>query len=137
MVRTRPAVKAVIEDDGEYLLIEQQTDSGTVWTLPGGGIESGETPEEALKRELDEEISIDVDVGQSVGEYSFTSSRDGSESVQIVATVYNCENPVGEVDIATVPGNEEIYDYRWVGLDELADYDIDSDLLNIFSSCRP
>lgn len=135
MSRTRPAVKAVIEDDGEYLLIQQWTESGPVWTLPGGGIEPGETRREALERELDEEISIDVDVGRSVGEYSFTSTRNGNEPIRIVATVYRCENPVGEVDVAAVPGDEEIADYRWVSADELADYDLDSDLRDVFDAC--
>lgn len=136
MSKTRAAVKAVIEDDGEYLLIRQRTESGPVWTLPGGGIEPGETCEEALERELDEEISVEVDIGRPVGEYSFTSTRNDDESVHVVATVYRCENPVGEIDVATVPGDEEICDYRWVSSDELTDYGIDSDLRSIFDACR-
>ena len=47
---------ALIIRDGKYLAVRNPKDS--YWKLPGGGIESGETAEEALRRELKEEIGI-------------------------------------------------------------------------------
>ncbi len=47
---------AIIIRDGKYLAVREKKDS--YWKLPGGGIEEGETPEQALRRELAEEIGI-------------------------------------------------------------------------------
>jgi 8-oxo-dGTP diphosphatase len=62
----RLVVAAIIRrGDGHYLLSRRLPGShlGGLWEFPGGAIETGETPEEALVRELDEELAIDVAVG--------------------------------------------------------------------------
>ena len=50
----------LIEWDGRWLMVDPVYREG--WTLPGGLIDRGETPAEAIKRELVEELGIDVDV---------------------------------------------------------------------------
>lgn len=54
----RVSLKAIIRNDNEQVLVVREGDY--VWTLPGGGIEHGETEEEALRRELREEANINV-----------------------------------------------------------------------------
>ena len=57
----RPSVRAVILDDQDRVLLCQfdlPTQGVVVWAPPGGGIEAAESPLEALKRELDEEIGL-------------------------------------------------------------------------------
>jgi ADP-ribose pyrophosphatase YjhB (NUDIX family) len=57
----RVRVAALIQDSkGKVLLIQQQKNKNGYWLLPGGGIEFGESAEEALKRELKEELDLDV-----------------------------------------------------------------------------
>lgn len=55
-------VNAVIVANGKLLLLQRDDSSGirdpNCWQLPGGGVEEGEIPNEAIKRELQEEISI-------------------------------------------------------------------------------
>ncbi|TGL62110.1 NUDIX hydrolase [Leptospira ognonensis] len=57
----RVRVAALIQDaKGKVLLIQQKKNTSGYWLLPGGGIEFGESAEEALKRELKEELDLEV-----------------------------------------------------------------------------
>ena len=55
-------VSALIMRDGAMLLVEEQgpADEAPIWMLPGGRVEHGESPEEALRREVAEETGLRV-----------------------------------------------------------------------------
>jgi mutator protein MutT len=64
----RPAVivvAGVIECDGTVLLARRKVGGphGALWEFPGGKLEAGETPEQALARELMEEFGITTEIG--------------------------------------------------------------------------
>ncbi len=58
MARTAVRVSALIFRDDKILLFHRFRDGNEYWVIPGGGVEEGETVEEALQRELWEETSI-------------------------------------------------------------------------------
>jgi 8-oxo-dGTP diphosphatase len=65
----RVAVSALIFDDEGRVLLAQRRDIDW-WNLPNGGMEAGETADEALRREVMEELGVSIEVGQLVGVYS-------------------------------------------------------------------
>lgn len=67
-LRIREAVRALLVDSHDrVLLVRFEFPAGTRWALPGGGIEPGEGPLDALRRELDEELGLrDADIGPHI-----------------------------------------------------------------------
>lgn len=65
-------VKCIVErQDGKILFIKNTYGKGN-WTLPGGQIEKGETPEEAAKREVLEEVGIKLNSVTKIGSFVST-----------------------------------------------------------------
>ncbi|HSK63340.1 MAG TPA: NUDIX domain-containing protein [Pyrinomonadaceae bacterium] len=64
LTQTRFTVTAgalIFNDAGEVLLLKHRFRAGTGWGIPGGFLEAGEHPEEALRRELREEIGLELE----------------------------------------------------------------------------
>ncbi|MBF2016456.1 MAG: NUDIX hydrolase [Rivularia sp. T60_A2020_040] len=78
------SIKGVLIIDEKVLLLKNERDE---WDLPGGRIELGETPENCLIREFQEEVSVNVRVEQIIDSYLFEVIPD--KHVFIVA--YGCE----------------------------------------------
>jgi len=63
-------VFAAILDNQERILCVRMNYATHAWTTPGGRVEPGESPLDALKREVIEESGLDVEPGELVGVYS-------------------------------------------------------------------
>jgi 8-oxo-dGTP diphosphatase len=98
------------ETDGNVLLVRvapKQLDAGR-WTLPGGGLDFGEHPLQALAREFREETGLVPRILQPLGVHSFVNPlhrTPGVETIQVVQVVYRVAasgSPVNEINGSTV-----------------------------------
>jgi 8-oxo-dGTP pyrophosphatase MutT (NUDIX family) len=60
VTRPRARASAVILKEDQILMVEIEDQGASWWCLPGGTIEAGETPEQAVVRELREELNVEV-----------------------------------------------------------------------------
>src|SRR5574340_34835 len=114
MRRKIRVVGAMIERDGKYLITQRSPRASLplLWEFPGGRVEPGETDEEALARELTEEMGIEVEVGARV-----IHVEHGYESYDIDFCVYRCSHVGGAIQ------HKGVNDHRWVRPGELDDYE--------------
>jgi 8-oxo-dGTP diphosphatase len=68
-------VFAIIFDEHERVLLAHRHDLDR-WNLPGGRVEGGETPWDALKREVQEEVGITISINELTGLYAYPSADD-------------------------------------------------------------
>ena len=90
------AACALVDPGGRVLMAQRPEgkELAGLWEFPGGKIEDGERPEDALVRELREELGIDVRPG-SLDAFAFASH--GYERFHLLMPLYLCREWTGEV----------------------------------------
>jgi double-stranded uracil-DNA glycosylase len=117
----RPAVRALVLDrDDRVLLVEFRDEQDQVWrATPGGGIAAGESEEEAIRRELAEEIGlVEFDLGPAIWRREHTFAWMGRILVareRIFLVRVDEHEPTPSVDLAA----EHVHSVRWWTLAEL------------------
>ncbi len=125
-------VAAIIEREGRILVGQRRADQShpLLWEFPGGKLEPGESPEQALARELEEELSIRGARGEELMRYEYA---------------YPGKRPIGLI-FFRVTGYEgtlrdRIYkETRWVMPEELPKFEFvagDRKFLDWFTAGRP
>ena len=109
-------VAAQIERDGKYLITQRKPSSSLplLWEFPGGRVEENETDQQALSRELHEEMEIKVEVGEA----SVAVTHEYSAYI-INFCVYRCSLVTPDEEIKKLG----VHDFRWVSPSELDDYE--------------
>jgi 8-oxo-dGTP diphosphatase len=100
---------------GEVLIAQRRADQPMAlqWEFPGGKIEAGESPEQALARELSEELGIEATVGPRVTRIRHNYRHGGAVDLQFFAV----HEFSGELQ------NRIFNQLRWVKLEDLPEYD--------------
>ncbi len=83
-IRFHITVKGIVVYEGKTLIMKRvrpSSDGLGYWELPGGGLEYGENPHQALVRELKEETNLDIKILKPV--YTFTAIRKDYQTVGI------------------------------------------------------
>jgi 8-oxo-dGTP diphosphatase len=99
----------------EVFICQRRPDQpmGLKWEFPGGKIEPGETPKEALARELSEELGIVAEIGDHITTVRHTYRNGGTIEIQFFAvTEFR-----GDLD------NRIFQEMLWSPLERLPDYD--------------
>lgn len=118
--RIRVSCKALIRSDENILVVEEQLKSGRViWDLPGGGMDYGESPEEAVIREVSEEVGLVVQPQRVVGVYDAVLTE--RNNIQSVCIVYDAVcNDTSRLTIDHNPATEEmITAAHWLPLEKV------------------
>ena len=100
----------VLEEEGRFLVVQRAqglTNAGC-WCFPGGHLEPGESSAEAVVRELREELGIDVEAGEHLGDVHVPSPR-------YRLLVHRVRRTSG----AWRPDPREISAFAWLTLDEV------------------
>ncbi len=99
--------------DGRLLIAQRPTDGmlGGLWGFPGGKQEPGESPEACLRREIREELGIEISVGERIVsvDHAYTHFR-------ITLHAYHCTHEAGQPQALGCAG------WRWVRRDELDEF---------------
>lgn len=115
----RVAAYAVIIRDEHILLsrLAKRLTSKELWTLPGGGLEHGEDPRDAVVREVHEETGLDVRIGETAQVYSFhqrNTWRHGRRAdAHALRIVYDGWVPVDSPDPHVVEVDGSTMDAAW------------------------
>jgi 8-oxo-dGTP diphosphatase len=108
-------VAAIIQNEGKILICQRTPEQShpLKWEFPGGKVEAGETPEQALTRELEEELGLRQAGGSEITRYEYTYP--GKNPILLI--FYRVDLYSGE------PRNLVFHEMRWEPPEALAGFD--------------
>jgi 8-oxo-dGTP diphosphatase len=119
-MRNRAGV--ILIESGKVALIERYRAGSHYFVFPGGGVDEGETPEQAAVREAEEELGLQVRIQQKIIEMNFGEGHHYYFLVERVGGEFG--TGTGEEYTNSDPNNpqEGIYIPIWMPMDELSQH---------------
>jgi len=127
MIKKTIGVGVIWNQQGQ-ILIDRRRPTGVLggfWEFPGGKIETGETVEECIKREIWEELGIVIEVGKHLITIAHTYAH-----LNVTLIVHHCQYTDG------VPQPIECDEIRWVNLEELDEFNFPEANFQIIAALR-
>ncbi len=123
-------VGAVVPDGNRVLLVRRAYEPGQgLWSVPGGLVEVGETVEEAVKREVEEETGVAVSVDRLIAVLdNIVRDEDGKVRFHYVLIDY-LAHPVG----GEARPSKETLDVRWVNLEDVKNLQLTKTALKLLT----
>ncbi len=119
---------AIIWNQTGQILIDRRKIGGTMgglWEFPGGKIEPGETVEACIVREIQEELAIEIAVGEHLISIEHTYP-----TFHLTLTVHHCQH------ISGVPQPIESEEIRWVNISNLSNYQFPAANIEIINALQ-
>jgi 8-oxo-dGTP diphosphatase len=118
-------VAAIIKRDKQYLIVQRNKNKhlGLKWEFPGGKVHENENFEEALKREVQEELNITINIRKKIAEEGYKD-----ETIDILLHYYLCSQKNGTIKLS------EHENLAWVEKKDFEKYDFAEGDGNILSS---
>ncbi len=105
---------------GDKILAVKHFEGATYYALPGGRMEKGESPLECMKREVKEELNVEIQNPELKYIYQWKGEGD-EENLEFVFIVKD-ELKESDIDVRSGSHAFEIFEARWVGRNEEANY---------------
>jgi len=106
-------VKAIVRHEGKVALLKNERDE---WELPGGRLETNEAPEQAVARELEEELGAAIQVGGLIDAWVYHVA---GKDVLILTYAARIEN-----DPVTFKVSDEHQEMGWFAIDDLGNLNL-------------
>ena len=120
-MRTRAGI--VLIKDNKVALLERHRAGLDYFVFPGGGVDDGESPEQAAIREAMEELGIEIVIKQKVAEIHFEQSKQVYFLVEWVGGEFGTGSGEEFSDSNPSDPQEGIYVPIWMAVDELIEHD--------------
>ena len=118
--------KCLVVRKNKILLVKHKHNNREYFTLPGGGIEKGETPETAAIRELHEECAVHGTIINKVSEYllpEFMPDGDGRAKLYTFHMDIGDQDPKLGYDPEHLGSEQILVELRWLALNEICERD--------------
>ncbi len=114
-MNSKPCVGALILRDGHLLLTRRGIEPFfDYWDVPGGYLEYGEAPEDGLRREMQEELGLAIEIDSIHGIFPDTYGDDGVATLNIL---YRC-TALHKLTFSS----DDVVEYRWFPVDHLPEH---------------